>query len=632
MIEAAQEILKKYWGHDTFRPLQAEIINAVIERKDTIALLPTGGGKSICYQIPALLNKGMCLVISPLVSLMNDQVNRLQSMGIAALALHAGLDKEEMKDAQDALLQGTIKILYVSPERIQTSAFKDLLLELPVDLIAIDEAHCISQWGYDFRPEYLAIKSLRYTFPKATFLALTATATTAVVSDIQKKLNIHNKTVFKTSFERENIFISVIQADDKINVVIRALQKEEVCSIVYCRSRKQTERLVSILEDWNIRAVHYHAGMTKEAKARHQEDWMQGKVPVMIATTAFGMGIDKSNVRLVIHYDLPEQLESYYQEIGRAGRDGQAAEAICIYNEADIKRLKDQLTIQFPPVDYLRKLYQCLVEYLQIPIGANPNKYFSFDLLDFANKFSLNATQANYGLKLLAQDNLWTITDSVQQKEWIQFIADRSTIDSLQQAYPTLSIVCITLLRMYSGIYYYPTSIHIVDLSKKLRTSFEETRNLLNKLHSLGFINYQAPVEGPKIWFHHTRVASEHLIVNEEQIAFLRNRQIERLKALFAFIKEKDKCRNQILLPYFGEEKNAACMHCDICESARKMNIQKSTILIEKDLIEFIKKNSGLSLDSLYTQFNEINKETLHACLRQLIDDNKISYKDQLFY
>jgi ATP-dependent DNA helicase RecQ len=220
----------------------------------------------------------------------------------------------------------------------------------------------------------------------------------------------------------------------------------------------------------------------------------------------------------------------------------------------------------------------------------------------------------------------------VQQKEWVQFIADRSTIDSLQQAYPTLSIVCITLLRMYSGIYYYPTSIHIVDLSKKLRTSFEETRNLLNKLHSLGFINYQAPVEGPKIWFHHTRVASEHLIVNEEQIAFLRNRQIERLKALFAFIKEKDKCRNQILLPYFGEEKNAACMHCDICESARKMNIQKSTILIEKDLIEFIKKNSGLSLDSLYTQFNEINKETLHACLRQLIDDSKISYKNQLFY
>ena len=632
MIEAAQEILKKYWGHDTFRPLQAEIISAVLNNKDTVALLPTGAGKSICYQIPALLNKGMCLVISPLVSLMNDQVNRLQSMGIQALALHAGLDKEEMKAAQDGLLQGAFKILYVSPERIQTASFKELLLALPVDLIAVDEAHCISQWGYDFRPEYLSIKSLRYTFPKATFLALTATATTAVLSDIQKKLNIQNKSVFKTSFERSNIFIAVIKADDKINEVIKALQKEAVCSIVYCRSRKQTERLVSILEEWNINAVHYHAGMTKVDKARNQEDWMQGKVPVMIATTAFGMGIDKSNVRLVIHYDLPEQLESYYQEIGRAGRDGQAAQAICIYNEADIKRLKDQLAIQFPPVDYLRKLYQCLVEYLQIPIGANPNKYYSFDLLDFATKFSLNATQANYGLKLLAQENLWTITDSVQQKEWVQFIADRGTIDTLQQAYPTLSIVCITLLRMYSGIYYYPTSIHINDLSKKLRTSFEETRNLLNKLHSLGFINYQAPVEGPKIWFHHTRVASEHLIVNEEQIAFLRNRQIERLKALFAFVREQEICRNQLLLPYIGEDKTAACMHCDICETAKKASIQKKSALIEKDLISYIKNNKEVTLNSLYSQFSELNKETLHACLRQLIDDKKVIYKDRLFY
>lgn len=632
MIETAQEILKKYWGHNTFRPLQADIINAVLAHKDTLALLPTGGGKSICYQIPALLNKGMCLVISPLVSLMNDQVNRLQSMGIQALALHAGLDKEEMKAAQDALLEGSIKILYVSPERIQTASFKELLLALPVDLIAVDEAHCISQWGYDFRPEYLAIKSLRYTFPKATFLALTATATTEVVSDIQKKLHLQNKTVYKSSFERNNIFISVVKADDKINVVIKALQKEEVCSIVYCRSRKQTERLASILQDWNINAVPYHAGMTKEAKAQNQADWMQGKVPVMIATTAFGMGIDKSNVRLVIHFDLPEQLESYYQEIGRAGRDGQAAEAICIYNEADIKRLKDQLLIQFPPIDYLRKLYQCLVEYLQIPIGANPNKYYSFDLLDFATKFSLHATQANYGLKLLAQENLWTITDSVQQKEWVQFIADRSTIDTLQQAYPTLSIVCITLLRMYSGIYYYPTNIHIVDVSKKLRISFEETRNLLNKLHSLGFIHYQAPVEGPKIWFHHTRVASEHLLVNEEQIAFLRNRQIERLKALFAFIKEQDTCRNQLLLPYFGEEKKDACMHCDICRTAENMKLQKSTALIEAALITYIKNNRGLTLNNIYTNFGAINKEILHACLRQLIDDKKVVYKDQVFY
>ena len=247
MIETAQEILKKYWGHNTFRPLQADIINAVLAHKDTVALLPTGGGKSICYQIPALLNKGMCLVISPLVSLMNDQVNRLQSMGIQALALHAGLDKEEMKAAQDALLEGTIKILYVSPERIQTASFKELLLALPVDLIAVDEAHCISQWGYDFRPEYLAIKSLRYTFPKATFLALTATATTEVVSDIQKKLHLQNKTVYKSSFERNNIFISVVKADDKINVVIKALQKEVGTTAVVFYPKKEDNTLNTLV-------------------------------------------------------------------------------------------------------------------------------------------------------------------------------------------------------------------------------------------------------------------------------------------------------------------------------------------------------------------------------------------------
>ncbi|MBS1687386.1 MAG: ATP-dependent DNA helicase RecQ, partial [Bacteroidetes bacterium] len=404
-MPSAQQILKKYWRYDAFRPLQEEIINNILQDRDTLALLPTGGGKSICYQIPAIARDGFGLVISPLVSLMQDQVARLKSLDIQAEYIHAGMHYNDVQRTLQNTLHGPIKLLYVSPERLQTELFNEYLPEFDLNLIAVDEAHCISQWGHDFRPDYLKIAELRKVFPGVPVLALSASATKEVQEDIAIQLQLKQAAVYKASLERPNIFYDIKYSENKNADTQQAIQANQ-SAIIYCRSRRQTELLAKSLNDKGAKANAYHAGMPKDQRESMQEQWMQNSIPIMVATTAFGMGIDKADVQLVLHYDAPEHLEAYYQEAGRAGRNGEQSRALALYNSKDIKRLQESTALRFPPESYLRQVYQAVVEYLQIAIGTEPNQYFDFDLADFCRKFELEAVPAANALKLLEQEGL----------------------------------------------------------------------------------------------------------------------------------------------------------------------------------------------------------------------------------
>ncbi|NDC43027.1 MAG: ATP-dependent DNA helicase RecQ, partial [Chitinophagia bacterium] len=431
------EILQRYWGYSSFRPLQESIIESVIAGQDTLALLPTGGGKSVCYQVPALLSDGTCLVVSPLIALMRDQVKRLTSLGIAAVSVDSGKGFRELKRTLEDVVDGNYQLLYVSPERLQQRLFTDYLSQMELSLIAVDEAHCVSQWGHDFRPSYLKIAEVRDIHPKVPMLALTASATPAVQDDICQQLQLRSPRLYQSGYARANIFFSVHYTENKPKEAVQHTAGQE-CAVIYCRSRKGTEQVARHLQQQGNDATVYHAGLPVAARNDAQEAWLAGTKPVMVATTAFGMGIDKANVRLVLHYDVPEHLEAWYQEVGRAGRDGKPANGIMLYNQTDIDRLTDSTDIQFPPEAYLRKVYQSVNEYLQLPVGVEPNKYFPFDLHEFCDRFKFEAVPVLHALKILEREGLWTLTESIYTPSTVQFIVNRQVLDSLVERHHQL--------------------------------------------------------------------------------------------------------------------------------------------------------------------------------------------------
>lgn len=621
MSATPEHILKQYWGYNSFRPLQREIISSILDNRDTLALLPTGGGKSLCYQVPALIKEGFCLVISPLIALMQDQVTRLKKLEIPAECIHSGMHYNDVRRIADNAIQGAYKLLYISPERLQTQLFRDYMTEFDVSMIAVDEAHCISQWGHDFRPNYLKIATAREVFPSAPMLALTATATTHVQQDIEKQLLFHNTAVYKQSFARNNIFYDVHYSENKNGDTINAINKQ--CSIIYCRSRKQTEAVGKYLEQSGIRAATYHAGMVKEKRDDAQEKWMNNEVAVMVATTAFGMGIDKPDVRMVLHYDAPEHLEAYYQEAGRAGRDGKPSWAYAMYNSADIKRLLESIDLQYPPEAYLRQVYQAVVEYLQIPIGAQPDQYYPFDLFDFCKKFSLQATHAIHALKLLEQEGLWTLTESVYNPATIQFIADRHTLDDLRIINPNLAYVTVGLLRMYNTIFHFPTPVRETAIAKQLKMKKEELIPILETLDKMELLEYNKPGEGPQLFFHHYRVDSRHLIIDLNRIAVLRKRHKDRTESMIAFLENKTECRERILLSYFGEKPMKDCGHCDVCRDKQTIKIDVKTL--RKELLDNVKKQGNMSIAHLVAPYPAAIKEQALALLREMIDEGVLS-------
>lgn len=609
-----EEILKEYWGYEGFRPLQREIIASVLADNDTLALLPTGGGKSICYQVPALVHPGCCLVISPLIALMQDQVSRLLELNVPAAALHSGMGHPEVKQILEDAVNGQYKLLYVSPERLQTYLFQDYLYQLDLNLIAIDEAHCISQWGHDFRPDYLRIAELKELFRNTPMLALTATATVDMQQDIATQLKLHNPHFYKQSFARNNIFYAVNYSENKNADTIDELNE---CSIVYCRSRKQTEAVGRYLQQKDIPSAVYHAGMSKHDRTTAQEQWMSNQATVMVATTAFGMGIDKPDVRTVIHYDAPEHLEAWYQEAGRAGRDGQRSFAGTLYNRTDIKRLEESTTLQYPPEEYLRLVYQGVAEYLQIPTGTEPYRYYPFDITDFCHKFDLQLTQVIYAMRLLEREGLWTMTEAVYLPSTVQFTTDRSVLDNLSASHPDLHYIIVGLLRMYNTIFHYPTHVREFAIARRLRLKHEQIIAALQKMHLMGILEYNAQGQGPQLFFHHRRVDSHHLLIDMNRINTLKQRHIARTEKMLAFLYNKEVCRERFVLNYFGETDAKDCGHCDICRSKRA---PKPVLTLKQQLFRQITEGTH-TLPGILAPHTDADRQQLAQMVRELIDE-----------
>jgi len=613
-------ILKKYWGYDAFRGRQREIIEHILNGKDCLALMPTGGGKSLCYQIPALLNEGLCLVVSPLISLMQDQVNRLHSLGISAAVLFAGMSNEDVEDVLLSASKEQYKFLYVSPERLQSPLLKAYLEDLPISLIAVDEAHCISQWGYDFRPDYLKIATLKYYFPKVPILALTASATNDVQLDIQQQLKQYHPIVVKQSFSRPNLRYTFSYTDNKIGELLDWIQRVKGCSIVYCRSRKQTEILCQSLLQTGLKAVYYHAGMKKEMRQIAQEAWMQNECNIIVATTAFGMGIDKADVRLVVHYDPPEHPEAYYQEAGRAGRDGQLSYAICLFNKKDIKRLEESTAIQFPEKAFLQQVYQHICEYLQLPIGAEPNRYFPFDLSAFCERFQLNAVATVPALRLLEQEGLWSISESVFLPPTIEITIDRYAIDQIVVQFPQLGLVITTLLRMYALLFNHPTKISLPALAKHLKMPQDTVVKALMQLNQMEVLQFTPAKEGAHILFQHRRTESQHLLIDMQRIQRLRAKHQQRIHAMISLMTSTH-CSEQFILQYFGEKATSNCGHCANCLNKKNKDWKRCSI----DILSLL-SNNPLSIESIHKILdNEYSKQEIITCLRNLLENEKIN-------
>ncbi len=589
-------------------------------------MLPTGGGKSVCYQVPALMLDGFCLVISPLIALMQDQVARLKQMGIMAECIHSGMHFLDVKRVLENMLHGPYKLLYVSPERLQTDLFKEYLPEFNISFIAVDEAHCISQWGHDFRPDYLKIAEVRAVF-NVPVLALTATATPKVQEDIAKQLQLKNFATFKTSGKRDNIFYHIKYSENKPADTLRAAE-EQTCGIVYCRSRKQTEATARNLEQSGVNAAFYHAGLPKELRGQVQESWTKGRANIIVATTAFGMGIDKPDVRMVLHYDSPEHLEAYYQEAGRAGRDGKPSEALALYNTTDIKRLQESIITHFPPEEYLKRIYQAVAEYLQVPIGNKPEEYFSFDLQVLCRYFHFDAISAARALKLLEQEGLWTLTEAVFKPATVKFVADRSVVESLATAYPDLHYACIILLRLYSGIFQYPVTIRINQLANQLKIEVPQVEMILAKLHEMEIIEYLKPKDGPQLMYHHIRVDSRHLLINMQRINELKKHHEERTNAMISFLENTTECRERILLEYFGENVLSDCGHCDVCREKNRTvpNFRQ----IRQEILKALSATDKKLLAEIIAQYPETYKKEVIAALRKMVDERLLTIEGNI--
>lgn len=573
---------------------------------------------------------GFCLVISPLISLMQDQVERLRSLGIMAECIHAGMHGLDVKRILENMVHGPYKLLYVSPERLQTELFKEYLPAFDISFIAVDEAHCISQWGHDFRPDYLKIAAVRNVFENIPVLALTASATPDVEKDIAVQLKLRNPAIIRQSFERTNIFYEVAYSENKNNDVLRLLQQQRGCSIVYCRSRKQTEFLAHYLIQHGFSAVAYHAGMAKDKREEHQLAWMQDKATVMVATTAFGMGIDKPNVRSVIHYDVPEHLEAYYQESGRGGRDGKEAVSLVVYNQANIRFLKESIEQRFPPETYLRKLYQSVTEYLQVPISAEPDRYYDFELADFCKKFKLDAVAASHGLRLLEQEGLWTLTSAVFRPATLMFTTDRQELDELTGMYPELATVTTALLRLYGSVMRYPTPFRLAVIAKQIKCRQDQVEHMLLKLQEMGILEYYRPTDGPQLFFHHYRVDSRHLLIDLKRIARLRKQCEARTNAMIQYLQNTQYCRNIGLLQYFGEHRSEDCGHCDICRSKAYSKTNNKTA--RQEILHKVEQQGiPIHLQQILAAFPAAIREDLATLIRGMVDDGVLKLHENGF-
>ena len=589
MADKFQSILQKYWGYPDFRGIQRNIIESIASGRDTLGLMPTGGGKSITFQVPALAQEGVCIVITPLIALMKDQVQHLREHGILADAIYADKSRSEILQTLDNAIFGGVKILYVSPERLASEMFQTKLRHIHVSFITVDEAHCISQWGYDFRPSYLQIASIREMKPGIPILALTATATPEVVDDIQERLHFKEKNVFKMSFERKNLAYVVREAEDKQCEMIHILQSVGGSAIIYARSRKRTKEMAQLLSQQGITATFYHAGLDPDVKDQRQKAWQKDEVRVMCATNAFGMGIDKPDVRVVIHIDCPDSLEAYFQEAGRAGRDGQKSYAVLLYNKHDELKLCKRVDDTFPSKELIQDIYEHLAYFYQIGVGSGQGKTFEFDIEKFCVTYKYFPTKVDAALRILERSGYLHYEDNPDGKARVMFLLGRNDLYQLDQLAPSQDAVVTALLRSYGSLFVDLTYIDEALIARQAELTIQQVYFALKSLAARHIIQFIPRRKIPFISYTRNRVDGDKVVIPKEVWESRREQYEKRIKSMIRYAKNDEVCRSRQLLAYFGEENDRDCKQCDVCladqteerEKELRRKVAENQIIIE---------------------------------------------------
>lgn len=628
-LESYRQVLTRYWGFTSFKPLQEEIISSVSAGKDTLGLMPTGGGKSITFQVPGLVNEGICLVITPLIALMKDQVSRLNSLEIKSMAIHSGLTREEIEISLENCIYGDYKFLYVSPERIGTQLFRAKASRMNISLVAIDEAHCISQWGYDFRPSYLKIAELRqYISDKVPFLALTASATPQVIEEIVSKLGFRHRNVLRTSFERKNISYLVRKVEDKTTYLLNTMRKVAGSGIIYVRSRKKSKEIAELLAGNGIRADFYHAGLPQELRDKKQGSWSSGETRVIVSTNAFGMGIDKADVRFVIHWDIPDSIESYFQESGRAGRDGKPAYAVLLFSEADKSRLTDTIRHKFPPTERIKDIYEALCNYLQVPVGSGKESVHDFNMAEFVTKYRLPVNETYNSLLFLQREGYLEFTEEINNPSRVHFIVGRDDLYKFQVANASYDSFIKLLLRSYTGMFSEFIPINEELLAKKSALSRDTVYQYLIRLSNQNIIRYIPGKKSPLVIFTEERLDRKALFISPENWLYVKEKYEIRLDRMLEYAESNNRCRSVVLLDYFGEESDR-CGTCDVCRERNELELSKyefdlileeikSLLAIENPVMEDLVRKIGYPEDKVI------------KVIRWLLDHKKISRDDNL--
>ncbi len=626
------KILTQYWGFSSFRSMQEDIIHSVLDGNDTLALLPTGGGKSICFQVPALALEGVCIVVTPLISLMKDQVENLKQKGIRAAAVYSGMHPSEIDIIFDNAAYGDIKLLYLSPERLETETFRERVQRMNVNLLAIDEAHCISQWGYDFRPPYLNIAAIREIIPQVPVLALTATATPLVVKDIQDKLNFSKECVFQKSFERKNLAYVVLNSDDKLGTMLRILNNVDGPGVVYVRNRRKTKEIAEYLQKNNIPADYYHAGLEAKIRSEKQDAWMDETCRIIVATNAFGMGIDKPNVRTVIHLDLTDSVEAYFQEAGRAGRDEKKSFAVLVYNEADITNSREQFNTSYPELETIRKTYQSLGNYYQLATGSGKDLSFDFELKTFAETYKIQPLLAFNAMKILEKEGYIMLSETIYAPSRIHFKYSRDDLYRFQVENPAHDNFIKLLLRSYTGLFGDFVRISETEIARRLSLDDDDIIAYLKRLNEQGVISYIPSKNKPQLIFVKERQDSSHIHISPEEYHHRKTNAANRLQAVMNYLKTRDQCRSQQLLEYFGEKTSQRCGKCDVCQERNKMDISDREFERIKNKIRELIQKEPQSLQEIAFQLKTIPEERIISVLRWLEDNDRIHKNEKQQY